>query len=715
MLAAWALVLVLCAAAYPTLQRSLSAPDLAITGSQSARVEGLLERRFPSLGAENDALVFYSSRHIASDHTYRAVLAMVLGAVRDQQHVRGVLGPYDPNAQGQIAAGEHAAVALVALGGNAVQRFDAVRLIQEAATRAARGSGVHAWLTGYSPIAGDINNAYKVDGAQAEKIGLPVAFVILLLSLGALAASMVPLSFAIAGLLLTYGLLTALSAVFRFDSSLVAMVTMLGLGIGIDYSLFIVSRFRNELAFERPEARGESGRVADAVGIALATSGRTILFSGAIVALSLVSMLVVHSPVFVEVAVGAVLVVTCMLAAAMTLLPALLASLGSGINRGALPARMRPATLRPAGDGQRGGWARWALWVMRHPVPVASVAVVALVLAATPVFHLRFGFNLGIQQLSHTPSKEGEKVLAQSFSSGALAPIEVIVTGRGGRADAGSVAAAARSLEQKLESDPTVTGVAEKRGEAGTLLEVVPSVPVDSLRATALVQHIRRDLAPSIEAHGGPVVLVGGTTAQTVDGSAELRSKFILVLALILGPSLLFLMLVFRSVVLPVKAVLMNLLATGATMGLVVLVFQDGHGHQLLDFTSTGYIQSSVPLIMFALLFGLSMDYEIFLIRRMREEWRQTGDNKLAVAAGIEHTARPITAAAAIMVAIFGSFVTADLLELKQLGFALAVAIALDATLIRLVLVPATMRLLGARNWWLPAWLARLLPRLEVD
>jgi putative drug exporter of the RND superfamily len=725
-LAACVSVLLLCAISYPSLQKALGPPEYKVGASQSVRVEAFLERRFPGLGSEDDALVFYSSRRLTSDPVYKSVVAAVDHAVLGQKSIRKVVGPYDYEAAGQIAPDEHTAVTSVLLGGSIDQRFNDARAIQRAVIRATGHQGVQAWLTGSSPIASDTSDLQKENSKRAESIGLPVALLILLLAMGAVVAALLPILLAIAGLIFADGVLALLTIFFHFDSLLLAVVSMIGLGIGIDYALFVVSRFREELARSDPQQlgaqqRGESRqrsereRVADAVGIALATSGRTIIFSGVIVALSLSALLVVNSGLIQEIAIGTIVVVTCMLTAAMTLLPAVLALLGTKINRGALPLRLRPANIRP--DRQEGGGAaRWALLIMRHPIPAMSATVAVLVLAAIPAFHLHLGSSLGVFQSSTAPSGQGEKALARALTPGAVGPIQIVVTSRGNSPHLTAKAeAAAKSLGQQLELDSRVTGTGERRSSAGVLLGVVASVPVDSAGATALVRRIRKRLAPPIEAHGGPVVLVGGTTAQTIDITSELRSKYLLILALILVPSLLFLLVAFRSLVLPVKAVLMNLLATSATMGIVVLVFQDGHAQHLLGFTSTGFIQTGVPLIMFALLFGLSMDYEVFLIRRIQEEWKRTGDNTLAVASGMERTARSITAAAAIMVAVFGSFITVDLLELKQLGFALALAIALDATLIRLVLVPAVMRLLGARNWWLPAWLARVLPNLGVD
>jgi RND superfamily putative drug exporter len=706
-------VLVCSVLLYPRLESALNAPEYGVKGTDSSRVEALLEKRFPGVGSEDDGLVFYSAHRLASASAFHQVVASVLAVAARQPGVRNVLSPYDPNSVGQISSDEHAAVAALTLGGSTHQRFVRARTTQSVVGREAR-DGVHVWLTGFSPIARDLSDVERTDTERAEAIGVPVALAILLFALGTAVAALAPLLMAGAGLLLTYGVLALLTTLFHFDNLLLAIVTMIGVGIGIDYGLFIVSRFREELARSPRAPDGERERVADAVGTALATSGRTILFSGAIVALSLASLLVVDSPIFREVAVGSVVVVACMLIVAMTLLPALLAQLGAGINRGALPARFHPADARPQAGRARGGWARWALLIMRRPTPAAILAGGILILAAIPVTGLRYGINLGVLSVSSTASGKGESVLARSFSPGAVAPIQIVLTGPDGSRGHAVVAGAAK-LTQELESDHHVTGVAERRSGYGVLLTVVSAARIDSPTTVALVHHIRRDLAPPIHAHGGPTVLVGGATAITVDFSAEMRSNLPLVVGLILGLSLLCLLGAFRSIALPIKAVLMNLLVTGAALGLVVWIFQQGHGEHLLSFTNPGFIQAYVPLGMFALLFGLSMDYEIFLIRRVREEWRRTHDNRLSVATGIEHTARPISAAAAIMVAVFGSFLSANLLELKQIGFALAVAIALDASLVRLILVPATMRLLGRWNWWLPGPLERALPDVEAD
>ncbi len=702
-LSVWAVVLIACAAGYPSLRGALGAPDYRVSGSQSARVEQLLERRFPDVGSEDDALVFHSRGQIASQAAYRRFVSSVLAVVGREQGVEDILSPYAPAAVRQISFDQRSAVAVLALSGSPQRRFETTGRLQSAIAVASRAStaGVQAWLTGYSPVTRDLVHVQSVDVERAEAIGVPVAFLLLLIALGSLCAALIPLLLAGAGLLLTYGVLGLLIEISPFDNFLVAIVAMVGVGIGIDYALIIVSRFREELA-RLPDTDGdEQERVTEAVGAAIATAGRTILFSGVIVALAMLAMLTVRAGVFHEITVGVVAVAACTLLAALTLLPAVLGQLGFAINRGALPARMRPANASSDGNDRPGGWARWAMAVMRHPVRALAISAAILLLGATPALGLRYGLSLGVLTVSEAPSGKGEQILSSFFAPGAAAPMQIILT-YPSKTGHNSTVMAARALAADLERDTRVAGLREQRGSVGVLLTVVSSVAVDSSAASALVEHLRRDVAPALRARWGTTILVGGATAALVDLANETSTRFPLVLALIMGVSLLFLAIVFRSPLLAIEAVLMNLLSTGAMLGVLVFVFQNGHGEQLLGFTGTGFIQAFVPLTVFALLFGLSMDYEVFLIRRIQEEWKVTHDNRRSIAIGVEHTARPIAAAAAIMVAVFGSFITANLLELEQLGFAVAVGIAVDATLIRLVLVPALMRLFGDWNWWWP-------------
>ncbi len=698
-LVAWGLVLAFCAFNYPTLQRVLVAPNYVASSAESSRVEEFLEQH--DEGSEIDALVFYARHYVAHEEAYQRTIASVLDVARHQAGVRSVLGPTDPGAIGQISSNEHAAVALLALGGDPRRRFDDVRRLQTVLAHAA-DHGINVWLTGYSPLARNLTDVETADVERAELIGVPIALLILLVSLGAITAALLPLLLAGAGLLLTYGVLILLAHVYRFDILLVTIVTMIGVGIGIDYSLFCISRFREELTRGSRRDVHTSDSVVKAVGASMATSGKTILISGWIVAFSLASLFIVNSPIFREIAVGALAVVACTLFAALTLLPAVLAILGYKINGGALPARLRPADVRSDMIDGHGGWARWAQMIMRHPIPAVVVVVTMLFVTTIPLLSLHYGINLGIASLSRTTSGKGEQVLTRSFTPGVASPIEVLVSDRNGHSLGRSGVASANALADELENNQQVFGVIKNSYKDDVLLMVVPTTSIDSPASRALVLHIRKILASRSERKGGTAVLVGGTTAKTVDIIDETRAKLLIVVGVILAVSLLFLVVIFRSIILPIKAIIMNLLATGATMGLLVVIFQKGNGEHLLDFTSVGFIQVNLPLGVFALLFGLSMDYEIFLIRRMQETWERTHDNRLAVATGVEFTGRPISTAAAIMVVVFGSFITANVLELKQFGFALAVSIAIDATLIRLVLVPALMCLLGDRNWWLP-------------
>jgi putative drug exporter of the RND superfamily len=766
-LAAWVVLLLGCAALYPSLHKVLSEPDNAIDGSQSLQAERMLQTPgFRGAGDEQDAIVFFSAHHSAGAPVYREVVARVLGAARAQHGVEDIVGPYptglarSPSRATQppsrtarspshvarspshaaLAQG-HTTVARLALGGGPRARFKDAEALQRAIGRAG-GDGVQAWLTGFSALSKDLAATETTDSERSESIGVPLAFVILLLALGAVGAALVPLLLAGSGVLLTSGVIALLARALNFDVFLLTVVTTIGVGIGIDYSLFIVSRFREELARHPATPRAERRRIAHAVGVALATSGRTILYSGVIVALSLSSLLAVGAPVFREFVIGAGATVLCTLAVALTLLPATLAQMGTRIEMGVVSQRLRPADTVPDAIAGSGGWARWALAMMRRPLLISTIVLALLLLAMTPVLGLRSGIALDIPSLSQTPSGKGALALTRSFSAGLTSPLEIVVapspsaggqagghipvgaTGRSSHAPrgrsstappAGGPGAAARALEQVLRADRRVAGVVVRSYRGGATLTVATRVAIDSAAAQRLVRLIRGRLAATVQARDDVQVLVGGWPAQSLDATTETTSKLPLVVAITLGIALAFLLVVFRSLVLPLKAVAMNLLATGATLGLVVLVFQHGVGERLLGFSSPGFIQAYLPLTMFVLLFGLSMDYEIFLIRRMQESWLKTGENRWSVASGVEHTARPISAAAAIMVVVFGANMTAQMLELKQFGFALAMAIAIDATLVRLVLVPAFMCLLGERNWWLPDRLARILPRLEID
>lgn len=740
--------MIVAALAYPHLISSLVASDYSVTGSDSQQVAQLIETDFAAAGAEQDVIVFNSDTLTIYDTGYLAVVNQVLASVKGQPGVASVLGPTDPGAQGQVSVDGHAALASLGLSGNDRERGDRARSLQDVVDSAAGDGPVEAYLTGYSPAANDLTDVENADVERAESFGIPVAFVVLLLALGALVAAFVPLLVALVSLMATFGILSALTTVTTFDAFLISIVTMIGVGVAIDYSLFVLSRFREELV--RAEAEGRPDPVPGAVGVAMTTSGRTILFSGTIVMISLFSLFVVNAPIFHGIAEGAVLVVACTLVTAWTMLPALMAALGDRVNHWALPARYQPAELQDGGSEQHSAWARWARLVLAHPwlsIPAAAL----LLLFATPLFGIELGIDLGLAAVSDTPSGKAEIILTDSFTPGVLSPVQILASHEGdGPLSAQDLAtidqfttsvsqdervAAANSITTMLrqttgevspqalallEQDPAMATLLAQTVNTGsgsnrTIITVITNDPIDSTTATDLVLDLRNDTIPAYTAAAGPQMLVGGSTAQFADLSEETLAKLPLVMALVLSLTFVYLLVIFRSLLIPLKAVLMNLLATAASVGLVVWVFQGGHLEGLFGFTSVGFIQTYLPIMVFAVLFGLSMDYEVFLIRRMQEEWLLTHNNDDAVVAGIEHTARPIIAAAAIMAAVFGCFLVADVLELKQFGFALAMAVVLDATVVRLLLVPAVMKFAGTANWWLPKFLERILPRIRID
>ncbi|WP_280343222.1 MMPL family transporter [Nocardia abscessus] len=685
----------------------LKAPNYGVDQAASTRASTLVQRHFSGLGNEQDVIVFDSPDGAVADAGRRAVVDRVLAAARAETGVVTVVGPFDPIAKNQVSEDGHAALALVGLEGDASSLPARAAALQRAVAGAA-GAGVTANVTGFSPITNDLTAVETAATTEAESIGLPLALVILVLAFGAALAAALPLLLAIAGLTLTFGVLYLLSFGLTFDAFLITIVTMIGTGIGIDYAMFIVSRFREELA-RRAITEPDPAAIAEATGVAIATSGRTVAFSGVVVGISVCSFFIMESPIFREVGTGVLVSVICTLIAALTLLPAVLAVLGPRVNKWQLPPKWRPADVRWDSAAAHGLWARWAHLVMRRPVLFATAAGAILVVAALPIGSLRYGIDLGTTSMGDQPTARAQLVLDRSFSPGAVSPVQVVITGPGDDALDNAGRQQADVLATTLSGDHRVGDIETLTNDGRILLNVVPKVAIDSGEAIALVRHIRDDLAEDMP---NTQVLVGGATAAFVDLSDETTQKLPWVIMLVLGMSLLFLLVIFRSIAVPVKAVLMNLLATAAATGLTVAVFQWGHGAGLLGFTSPGFLQVYIPITVFVLLFGLSMDYEVFLIRRIQEAWEDSHDTDSAIAVGIEHTARPITAAAAIMVAVFGSFLIAPVPELKQFGFSLAIAITIDATLVRLVLVPALIKLFGDWNWWLPAGLDRVLPRV---
>ncbi|MEV0295462.1 MMPL family transporter [Nocardia sp. NPDC050710] len=694
-LGAWLLLVVVCGAAYPALHDRLGAPDYTVPESGSSRVEHLVAEHFSQLGAEQDLLVFHSAHYPADAPEFRAAMDNVLATVRGTAGVAGAVGPFEGLPAVQISADRHTAFGIVGLNGTMSERVEVATRLQETLV-ASPDTGVDAMITGYAPIEADMTAIETADMQRAEAIGLPVAAAVLVLALGALVAATVPIAVTAAGIAVGVGVLFGLTTFLTFDSLVLSVATMIATGTAIDYAMFIVSRFNEELTRRGVRDRRDRGAIAAAVGGALDTTGRTILASGLIVMISLCSLAVVGLPMLNGVAIGVVTAVVATLTAAFTLLPALLATLGPAVNRGALPARLRPAETRSTVASS--AWARWAHTVMRRPVLFGALGVAALVLAALPITRIEYGIDMGLDSLSQRPTGQATRLVQDKFGPGMLAPISVVATGPDDSMLTESARLQANQFVNALSGDPRVARVLPQQADGRILATVVPRDSFDSTTVAELTDDIRTRATDIADAE----ILVGGASATFADVSVRITDRFPLVIAMVLTVSLAFLILAFRSIVLALKAILLNLLATGAALGITVAVFQNGLGESVLGFHSPGFLQVFLPMLVFAVLFGLSMDYEVFLIRRMKEAWDRHPDNASAVAEGLQRTARPITAAAAIMVAVFASFLTADVVELAQIGFALAVAITIDALVVRLVLVPAFMQLFGRWNWWLP-------------
>lgn len=737
----WLLVLVLAASLYPVLQRRLGVPDYSVGGSESARAEASIAEHFPERGAEQDVLVFRSDRYVADAPEYERVVTVVTRAVENDPDVIAVVSPYSTVDGSQISADRHVAVALVSMRGDGAARGVLAEEVRKRVGEVTAGGPVEAYLTGSSPLNNDLSAVELRDQEVAESIGVPVALLVLIIALGSLMAAALPIVIALASVLTCLGVLAALAIPLHFDRFVTVITTMIGIGVGIDYALFVVSRFREELRERAVAPTRSAGRatIDRAVAVALHTSGRTIAASGLIVMVALGSLMLISGHIFVEIAVASGIVVMCCLAAGLTLLPALLAVLGERVNWGRLPRRTAVSGDRAA----TGRWAGWARVVLRRPLLLGLPALAVLCVFAGPAVALKLGFDLGLGSLRDTPSGRGQQIVATAFQPGSVGPVALIgcaeraplttsdlnalgrltaslhADGRIARVVSvtdlldhtvgGHSAADLAQASASPELRPALSQVLDNTGRCA-YIEAVPAVPVDSAAAAGLIGDLRTRLIPATVAGTFPRIEVGGLTARYADLSTETTKKLPLVVLVVLGLSFCYLLVVFRSVLLPAVAVLLNLVATAAALGLTVFVFQMGHGAHVFGFTSVGTLQAYLPVALFALLFGLSMDYEVFLVRRIQEEWSRGHDNALSVTTALDRTARQITAGAAIMVAVFGSFLVADVLELKQFGFGLAVAVLIDATIVRMLLVPAAMGIGGRANWWLPRVLARALP-----
>ena len=565
--------------------------------------------------------------------------------------------------------------------------------------------GFRVLMVGDASTAHENNELAENDLRKGERIGIPIALIILLVLFGTVTAALMPIGLSIACIVVAFGITALIGQAFELVFFVTLMIIMIGLAVGIDYSLVIISRYRDELArgLDKQEAIERAG----------ATAGRTVLFSGLTVVIALCGILIVPFSFFQSLALGAILVVLVAMAATLTLLPANLALLGPRINHLPIPF-FGGARVRASESSGRGFWELITGVVTRYPV--LSIIVIGAPMVAATVFY--FQINTGINGVDAFPegaqTREAFFVMEEEFSFGLVNPTEIVIDGD---IDNSGVQAAIGKLQASLTGHPDlqvspVLTVNDSRDLA--LLPVfIPGEP-RSQEAVEVVSTIQDRYIPAAFDGVDAEVLVGGVTSEAADVFSIIAAYTPIVFAFVLGFSFIILMLVFRSIVIPVKAVFMNLLSVGTAYGLMVLVFQKGVATDLLGFQHAEVIDVWVPLFLFSILFGLSMDYHVFLLSRIRERYDQTGNNAEAVAYGLRSTGGLITGAALIMVAVFGAFASGKTTVNQQVGFGLAIAVLLDATLVRSVLVPASMEVLGKRNWYLPSWL-NWIPDLRVE
>jgi uncharacterized membrane protein YdfJ with MMPL/SSD domain len=668
--------------------------DAIVTNNpESMKAERLMEQSLPPTQGETTELVVIRNEDLtAEDPAFRAELERLAGELENTGAAALVVSPYEGD--GLISEDGHAVLVPIQLRPDEEETVDDLVAVVEAANGQ---NGFAVNVTGNHTIDRDFNEVSQSDLEKGElRFGLPAAMVILLLVFGAVVAATLPLILAIVSIIVALGLTALVGSQWELSIFVVNMLTGMGLALGIDYALFVVSRFREE------RARGRSKE--DAIAATGATASRAVLFSGTAFVLAMVGLLLVQNTIMRSLATGAILVGVVSVVAALTLLPAVLSLLGDRINRLRIPYIGREIESSAASESRF--WSAIVRRVMRRPALYFAVAAGLLLAAASPVI----GMNIGAAGVSTLPdslvSKQGVLALEKSFPTAGSDPARIVIQGDPGDGIA--------RLEDELAGDSTFGRPTIEEGAGITVVSVPVSADALSDRAVDAVEKLRSDYVPTAFAGTDARVYVGGTTAENIDYFDVMKHWLPLVFIFVLGMSFVLLTVAFRSIVIAGTAILLNLLSVGATYGLLVLVFQHGIGTGLLGFQQVDIVEAWVPLFLFAVLFGLSMDYQVFLLSRIRERYTQTGDTNDAIAFGIGSTARIITGAALIIVAVFLGFAMGELVMFQQMGFGIAIALLIDATIVRSVLVPAAMTMLGSWNWYLPKWLD-WLPHMEVE
>jgi putative drug exporter of the RND superfamily len=670
--------------------------EFKLPGSESQEAIDILKEKGAAERTGQQGQVVFQAEQGVADPAVRREMESLFASISSNPKVTGVevVSPYEPGNQHQISENGKIAYAELNFSDRDYSDYvDNADVIEEL--------GKQVNVPGLTVEFGGDMFAEEPQ-FSSEFIGILAAIVILLIAFGSVIAMGLPIITALFGIAAGAALVQLSTRWLNMPEFTLQLAAMIGIGVGIDYALLILSRYRDGL---RDGLEPE-----ESVVLSLNTSGRAVVFAGLTVVIALLGMFIMQLEFVRGMAIAAILAVLMTMLAAITLMPAILGFAGRNIDKFGLPHRKE----KP-GEINRTIWWRWSRVIQAHPWPALIMSVGVLLLLTVPLLSLRLGFGDAGNRPDSDTSRRAYDLLSEGFGPGFNGPILVIAQGPGGGTPD---QAELNDLGGRLESTAGVDSVTQPQvlGDSGlALINVFPTTSPQDEETTDLVHRLRKQAIPPVEAQTGMNVLTTGGPPTVVDFADYMGDRLPIFIGAVLALSFLLLLVVFHSVVVPLKAVLMNLLSIGAAFGAMVAVFQWGWFDFLIGQGKEGPIESWAPMMLFAIVFGLSMDYEVFLLTRIREEYDKTGDNARAVADGLAATGRVITAAAAIMVCVFGSFVLGEQRDIKLFGFGLAFAVLIDATIVRLVLVPSAMELMGKANWWAPSWLVRYLPRIRVE
>jgi putative drug exporter of the RND superfamily len=700
-LAVWAVVaLVGFALISGLLGSALSSEGDVTSNPESKQAEELIDERFPKRDPVDEVVIIRSDELTVTTAAFRERVGTLAEELRRSDSVEEVSSYLDPRGEVLVSEGAHATILPLVLAGEEEESIDDV---VEIVRRADGAEGFAVDITGEFTVGRDFERVSEEDLQQGElQFGLPAALIVLLLVFGTLVGALIPMTMAVLSIIVALAMVAVIGQFFEVNLFVTNMLVAMGLALGIDYSLFIVSRLREE------RAKRLSHR--EAILNVASTATRAVVLSGTAFSLALLGMFLVPDTILRSLALGAIVVAVVSIAVALTFHPALLMVLGGRIDKLSVPWLGKRVSASAGTEGRFWGGAVRA--VVRHPAVSLVAAVALLLLATSPVLGLKLGASGPSSLPDDSVAKQGLIALERDFPSGATDPVEVVVDTRGAPALDDQLA----SLRGQLEQDSDFAAETAAVEQGGDL--VISSVPLNaegsSEEASAAIDRLRDEYVAEVFGDASDRVLVGGLPAENRDYFALIGNWLPIVIAFVLALTFVLLTLAFRSIVVSLTAIAVNLLSVGAAYGLLVLVFQEGVGADLFGFGQVDRIEAWVPVFLFSVLFGLSMDYQVFLLSRIRERYTSTGDTTEGIIFGVGSTARLITGAALIIIVVFAGFATGELVAFQQMGFGVAVALLIDATIVRLVVIPAAMRLLGERNWYLPAWL-EWLPHVEIE